>query len=81
MNVSEAKLSVTPENTSSPDKSQNQSPHIVDPQAIDKMDDDGVAQLLSDCFHCGMADYSANPVGNPFGDAMLSDLSNPLVEF
>ena len=43
MNVSEAKLSVTPENTSSPDKSQNQSPHIVDPQAIDKMDDDGVA--------------------------------------
>lgn len=28
-----------------------------------------------------MADYSANPIGNPFNDVILSDVDNPLVEY
>lgn len=38
-------------------------------------------KLLEECFHCGMADYEANPFGNPFDDQMVTDLANPLVEY
>ena len=53
----------------------------IAPEDIDDLDDNGVDKLLRECFHCGMADYTAKPVGNPFSDHILSDDSNPLVEY
>ena len=81
MNNIASVLSHTPDETHSPPKTTFESPQAVAPNDIDDMNDDGNAKLLTECFHCGMADYSANPVGNPFNDVMLSDVDNPLVEF
>ena len=67
---------VAPEHTST----QNTSPQ-VDPKTIDSLDDNGLEELLRDCFHCGMADYTANPHGNPFSEHILTDVTTPLVEY
>ena len=47
---------------------------IIDPEKVNTLDDDAIEALLRDCgFHCGMADYTANPNGNPFSEHMLRD--------
>ena len=67
--------------SASNDASGNVSSPAVDANAIDSIDDNGVEALLRNCFHCGMADYSANPHGNPFSDHILTDSNNPLTEY
>ena len=70
-------ISLAPENT---DVKDSFSP-TVNPNTIDSLDDNGVEDLLRNCFRCGMADYSANPHGNPFSDHVLTDSSTPLNEY
>ena len=53
----------------------------VTPEEVNQMDNNSVDKLLRDCFHCGMADYQANPIGNPFDDMIVTDVTNPLVEY